>query len=482
MSYNLLPFRQSPNYTPAAQTPAFYGRPRTIEFGAGHWWNRPELFPTFSGVVSIMMNASRQAAPHAVLGDQIVQPMVRPEDTAWCTGYANPYTVAIETDPQIMYRWWAGGDKAKANRIFETLAEYIADMGWHNLTWKPHNAFPQTSTECNPIPWGEVMTRAKQIWNEKHTSTPTPQPPAQNASIEWVKFDKPVEYTANKQPTKLWNFNQTAWSGFGNGVKDFNKGEHIVILGKAINKTLNATYLLTQYSFEKRITNGFNQADLTEYLPPAPQPVTPEWQKNLKDITPVKLMVLVPQTPIVNLTNGAVIKQLGQGTWVDFTKTTTVNGVEYLISSYSATNAMPNGIKKADVGVPAEPPVNEKPEWLKNWQDIEDVKMYARADTDVVDLTDGKTLNVIPRGTEIAVASTTEWQGQKFAITEYSTAKKLAHGIRIDDLDMKPIENPDEPVEPAPEQPDTSPDSGAVKAFLQMLVDLIQAFLSKFKK
>lgn len=473
MSYNLLPFRQSPNYTPAAQTPAFYGRPRTIEFGAGHWWNRPELFPTFSGVVSIMMNAARQAAPHAVVGDGVVQPMVRPQDTAWCTGYANPYTVAIETDPQIMYRWWAGGDKAKANRIFETLSEYIADMGWHNLQWKPHNAFPQTSTECNPINWGEVMVRAKQIWNEKHNA-PAPAPQPVNADIVWEKLPNPVEYLTNKQPTKLWNFNQTTWGGFGNGVKDFGKDEHIVVYGRAINRTLNAVYLVTQYSFEKRITNGFNEKDLTVYMPPAPVPVTPEWQKNLKDITPVKLMVLPAQTPIVNLNDGSVIKQLGQGTWIDFTKMTTVNGVEYLISSYSATNAMPNGIRRSDVGVPAEPPVNEKPEWLLKWQDIEDVKMYTRSDTDLVDLIDGKTLKVIPRGTEIAVASTTEWHGQKYAITEYSTTKKLAQGIRIDDLDMKPVDPDGGDVEPAPTQP-------SIEDNVNWLVKAVKAILAFFK-
>lgn len=43
----------SPNYTPGAQTKAFYGRARTIDFGAGHWWNTPEAGATHDGVVSI---------------------------------------------------------------------------------------------------------------------------------------------------------------------------------------------------------------------------------------------------------------------------------------------------------------------------------------------------------------------------------------------------------------------------------------------
>lgn len=472
MSYTLRPFKQSPNYTPNAQTAAFYGQPRIIKFGAGHWWDDPSRYPSFDGVVNTFMNPSRQASANAVVGDGVVQELVRAEDTSWATNNANPYTFSIETDPQIFYMWNAGGDKAKAQRIFDTLCEYIADKGFHNLQWFPHNHWWQTA--CNPLNWQAVMDGAKATWQRKYgtPSTPTP-PPAQNASIDWVQFPKPVEYIANKQPTKLWDFNQTDWAGFGNGVKDFNKGDHIVIFGKGVNKNLNREYLVTQYSFEKRITNGFSTADLDVYVAPAPVPVTPEWQKNLKDITPVKLTVLTAQTALVNLNDGSVIKQLGQGTVIDFTKSTTVGGVEYLISSYSATNAMPNGVRRADVGVPAEPPVNEKPEWLKNWQDIEDVKMYTRADTDLVDLTDGHTIKVIPRATEVAVASTTEWHGQKYAITEYSTAKKLGQGIRIDDLDMKPVGD-GTPTEPAPNQP-------SIEENVNWLVKAIKAILAFFK-
>lgn len=471
MSYNLLPFKQTPNYTPAGQTRAFYGRNPSRDEGAGHWWDDPSVFPSFNGVVATLMNPARQASAHDVVGDGVVQPLVRKEDTSWATGSANPFTYSIETDPQIIYRWRAGGDKAKANRIFETLCERIADVSMHDKTWRPHKYW--MTTGCNPIEWADVMNHAKEIWRSKYgtPTTPTP-PPAQNATIEYVKFPAPVVYVANKQPTKLWNFNQTDWAGFGGGVKDFNKGDQITIVGKGINKNLNREYLMTEYSFNSKIPNGFSTADLDVYVAPAPVPIVPEWQHNLKDITPVNLMVLVAQTPVVNLNDGSIIKQLGQGTNVDFTKSTTVGGVEYLISSYSATNAMPNGIRRSDVGVPAQPPVNEKPEWLENWQDITDVKMYARADTDLVNLVNGATIKVIPRGTEIQISSTTEWHGQKYAITQYSTDKKLGQGIRIDDLDMKPVGD-GTPVEPAPNQP-------IIEENVNWLVKAVKALLAFF--
>lgn len=448
MSYNLLPFRQSPNYTPASQTRAFYGRNRTIEFGAGHWWDDPSVNPSFNGVVNTLMNPARQASAHAVVGDGIVQELVRAEDTSWATGSANPFTVSIETDPQI----YVGG--AKAERIMATLAEYIADKGWHNLTWRPHKYWMQTG--CNPIDWGEVMRRAKETWQAKYGAPSVP---------EWKKnltTFTPLRIVAKAGGVHLKNLETGAI------IKDFAAGTLFDIKGTTY--VGGVAYHLTVYSVDNSQPNGIRWDEVDTYVDP---PAVPEWQRNLKDIQPIKLMVIPAQTPIVNLNDLSVIKQLGQGTWVDFTKTTTVQGVEYLISSYSATNAMPNGIRRNDVGVPAEPPVNEKPEWLQNWQDIEDVKMYTRADTDLVDLTDGHTIKVIARGTEVAVASTTEWHGQKYAITEYSTGKQLGQGIRIDDLDMKPVDNGDGSVEPAPEQP-------TIEENVNWLVKAVKAILAFF--
>lgn len=453
MSYTLLPFKQSPNYTSGAQTAAFYGRPRTIEFGAGHWWDAPERFPSFSGVVATLMNPARQASAHAVVGDGQVQPLVRDGDTSWATGVANPFTVSIECDPQIIYMWWAGGDKAKAKRIFETLAEYIADKGWHNLPWKPHKTWMNTG--CNPIDWGAVMNRAKEIWQQKY-GKPAVKEVSRDVYNPLKKFvvvrDCILEYIPN--------------GGDANKGKVYRNGETIDIKQRLVMSDGSVWYR-TAYSADNELATGFRDQNIDEVVE------KPEWQRNLKDISPVKLTVLVPQTPIVNLNDLSVIKQLGQGTQVDFTKMTTVKGVEYLISSYSATNAMPNGIKRADVGVPAQPPVNEKPEWLKNWLDIVDVTMYTRSDTDLVDLENGKTIKVIPRGTAIEVASTTEWHGQKYAITKYSTDKKLGQGIRIDDLDMKPVDPDGGNVEPAPTQPTIEENVNwlmkAVKAILAFL-------------
>lgn len=427
----------SPNFTPASQTQAAYGQPRSIRGGAGHWWNTPELAGNHDGIVSYMANRARQAAPHAVLSDRRVTEMVRDADTAWCTANANPYTFAIEIDPRIMWKWGWGNpsaaQRALGERIFETLCEYIADKGYHNLPWKPHNVWAP-GTQCNPIRYDEVMARAKQIRKEKYEK---PTPPAN----PWKAMDTPRFMRAK---TDLRVINLSTNQPVGNTIK---KGTDIDFKQKKDQN--GTTYLRSKYSMDNNLNYGVDLRSLEE-LPAA----KPEWQQNIKDIKPVKLMVLpAAGTNIVNLNDLKAISPLAKGTYVDFVKSTVVKGKEYLISQYSADRAMPNGILRSDVGVPATPPAQEKPTWLTKWEDIKNVTMYARVDAPLVDLLTGKTIKTIPLGTAIEVGSTTEWLDAKYAISEYSTGKKEPRGILITHLDDKPIVKPTDPVTPAPTQP-----------------------------
>lgn len=460
---------KSPNYTPASQARAIYGRARTIDFGAGHWWGLVEAGYSHAGVVNTFLNAARQASAHAVVSKALVTEMVKEADIAWATNNANPFTVAIEVDPRIMYKWTSSGTKKKLGEdIFETLAEYIADKKWHNLSWKPHKTW--WATACNPIKWAEVMKRAKAIRAIKDGVAPAPKPPAK-ATLEWVKLKSPVVMETLRNPTKLWNFDQTSWGGFGDGVASYAKGKRFTIYGKGVNKTLGATYYVQQADFEAKRARGFNQADLEVYEAP---PAKPEWERNLETIKPVKLMVLKTQTEVVDLTTLKPIKTLGQGTWVDFEQRTTVSGKKFLISRYSTENVMPHGIPEGDVGLPEpEPPIDDKPEWLKNWSDIEDAIMYTRADAPLVDLLNGDTIKTIPRGTKVEIASATTWHGKEYLITKYSTDKKIGNGIALIDLDMEPPKS-DEDIEPeVPADEVIRENNGLLKSILELLTKLI---------
>lgn len=442
----------SPNYTPGPQTQAFYGRPRSIIGGAGHWWNWPRSGANHDGIVAYMANAARQAAPHAVLSAGRVTEMVRDWDTAWCTAGANPYTFAIEIDPRIMFKWGydnpSAAERQLGEQIFQTLCEYIADKGYANLPWKPHNVWAP-GTQCNPIPYDDVMARARQIVAERSApSVPKKDVPASQLLSEGV-----VKFRAKLQPTNVWDLDTNPNY---QAVKQLNKGDifeaRAFIDFKAFGDQ-TTRYYVTQYSHENGKKVGVNQHDVEQIVEPAP---TPEWQRNLVDTADVKLYVLpAAGTPVINLTTGQAIPEsvIAKGTAVDIAKTTTVGGKQYLISSYAASRAMPNGILASDLGALAEPPKQEKPEWLQHLEDIEDVTMYTRAEVPLVNLLDGSTIKMLPINTPVEIATATEWGGQDYMLSKYATDKGLPHGILVAHLDKDPIKQPDTPAEPAPEQP-----------------------------
>lgn len=464
IDYNLLPFRQSPNYTPGSQTAAFYGRPRTIEFGAGHWWDAPERFPSFAGVIATLMNAARQASAQDVVGDQQVQPLVRREDTSWATGSANPFTYSIEVDPQIIYKWWDGGDKAKADRIFRTLCTRIADLGLQNLPWEPHKKWMNTG--CNPIPWGEVMAGAKQVWQEKYGQPAAP--------VEWVKNLKQIpdqNLIIKRNGAPLRNL-----ANVGQVIKTYDKGTPMLIAGETYVNGYR--YLITQYAFLNKTGQGFDEYELE-----LPEAAKPEWQRNLTDTADVKLFVLPAEgTPVYDLNTGKALPDsvIAKGTAVDIAMKTTVGGKTYLISNYSATRAMPNGMLEEALGVPIEPPKEEKPEWLKNLQDITDVTMYTRAEVPLVNLIDGSTIKMIPINTPIEVDKATDWHDQKYFITKWAASKSEPNGILVAHLSDEPIKAPEEPLEPSPEQPDLEKRVSALEATVKAIVDFFGKIFNGF--
>lgn len=427
MSY-IKQWKPSPNFTPGSQTRAIYGRPRTIEFGAGHWWDDPSRGPSHNGVVNTFLNPARQASAHAVVSAGLVTEMVDQNDTAWCTNNANPYTFSIECDPRITQ----GGQAAE--NIMATLAEYIADKGFHNLQWYPHKHW--WSTACNPIDWNEVMRRAKAVVASRNAPQSKPVPAAQ------LLPEGKLTFRAVLDKVQVWDL---ATNPNYQSVKTLNKNDTIDVV--AFIDFNGTRYYVTQYSYDNGKRVGVNRNDVEQVKP------VEEWITNLEDITDVKLMVLpAAGTQVYEMNSGKAIAPLAKGTWVDIAKKTRVGGQTYLISKYSVDNALPNGIKIEDLGIPVEPPKVEKPEWLQNWEDIADVKMYARVKTPLVNLIDGSTIKEIDINTEIEIASATTWHGQKYLITKWSTDKGQAAGIPLANLNMEKIKEPETPAEPVPDK------------------------------
>lgn len=220
-----------------------------------------------------------------------------------------------------------------------------------------------------------------------------------------------------------------------------------------------------------------------------PAPVTPEWQKNLVNVEPQQLQVLVTQTDVIDLRNGAVIKPLAYGTLIDFVAKTTVGGVEYYISSYSMTHGLPNGIRKTDVGLapvlvpppPVTPPLPTIPEYEDNTVDTPDTTMWAKVDTSLINFSTGLPEKSYTRGTSFEIAAETEFAGKRYAITTYSFGKKIWKGLPLDDLSL------DKPVDPAPETPVEPVDLveqrlGFLEAAVQRILDFLSSLFTNFRR
>lgn len=473
MGYKL-DYRNSPNFTPASQTRQYYGRDRTFEKGAGHWWGDPYAGYSHDGIIATAMNPARQMSPFAIISAGRATIMGDIRNAFWCTSNANPFTIAIETDPRIYLRGNAE-QIALSDAIAATWVEFVADhvlpFVKFDMQWLPHKTWAPTG--CNPINWESLRQRAWSLYQSRIN------PPAPVAA-EWKKNLKaiaPVTMYAIDDETPLRNLNKVT-----EVVKGHAKGTPFEITAET--RVNGYRYLLTRWAVEHDTGQGFDEYELQATDPTVPPP-QPEWLQNMVDVDDVKLMVLPAQTAVVNLATGKDITQLGQGTWVDIAKKTTVGGKVYLISQYAAEHGLPNGILLETLGVPAPTPEPEpeKPEWLKNWQDIADVTMYTRSDAQIIRLLDGKTMGTIPRGTAVEIASATEWHGEKYLISKYATAGLHPHGIALVDLDMKPVEPEPEPVPPAKPTDELIKETNEivkeVRGLVQWLVEAVKKILSK---
>lgn len=176
MSYKFITDRDSPNFTPGASSPATFGRPRTIEAIAIHWWGDPKNNPTFGGIVNFLCSPSAGVSAHFVAsgtGRQVAQ-IVNFQDVSWATNSANPYTISIECDPRAR------------DEDYDVVAELIAQIrdAYGPLPLVPHNKF--VATAC---PGNYDLGRLDALANTKDGSgdwgtvtnkntAPTPTPPA----------------------------------------------------------------------------------------------------------------------------------------------------------------------------------------------------------------------------------------------------------------------------------------------------------------
>src|SRR3990167_1262446 len=155
--------------------------------------------------------------------------LVNPDNVAWTTLSANAYTISIEFQPTL----GAEGYKKAGWLIWQLRQRYA-----RNLWLKGHKDLVG-GTVCP----GTLDIPRMEAEAQKWSSGGYNPPPVVVPTLEWQKLPAPIRYICNKQPTNLWNFNQTTWAGFGTPAKQFNMGDEFTAVARVINRALGSHYM-----------------------------------------------------------------------------------------------------------------------------------------------------------------------------------------------------------------------------------------------
>lgn len=220
---------------------------------------------------SIFAKSGRGGSAHYGIGyNGEINQYVKDKDIAWHAGNwaVNERSIGIECSNSSTGGNWPVSD-VTINSLVELLAMKAREYGLGRLVVGQnlgyHSLYSQTYCP------GEYMrSKMQEIANRVNQINYPPQPapaPAQTAHLEYEKITpKKVRLIRD---TNLWNFNFTKWSE-AEAIKGYVVGDVIEAVAIAHNKTMNADYYMTAYSYNNgniRATNGFNIKDC-EDLPP----------------------------------------------------------------------------------------------------------------------------------------------------------------------------------------------------------------------
>jgi N-acetylmuramoyl-L-alanine amidase len=149
-------------YTAAADVPAVFGRPRTIDGIVIHHWGLTGQ--THDGVVDFFVNGPGQTSAHFVVSAGRINCLVSPLDAAWHSGNAvgNATTIGVECRPEA------------TDADYATVAELVAWLRseYGDLPLTPHRQWQ--STAC-PGVWNlDRINRLATTATIKTASTETP--------------------------------------------------------------------------------------------------------------------------------------------------------------------------------------------------------------------------------------------------------------------------------------------------------------------
>lgn len=409
--YQVLTQYNSPNYTPYAQVPSVYGMSRVITGVVYHWWGDPAQNPQFLNIISWLCRSNGNSSAHTVGEGNRVAWIVDAINAAWHAGNArgNALYVGYECNPRL------------SDEDYQTMGEFHYDMEvayGRTLEIRVHKEFSNTS--CSPIDKARIRRIADSLHYQAKGAT--------EAEVKQAYRDI-LEREAD-----------------AGGIKTYTTNGMTIAQVRADLMASNERKLL-----EARKKKEAEEA------------ARPEWQRNLKDITDIKLSVLPAEgVKVLNLTTFVPVtgEVIPKGTQIDIVYETTVGGKKYYLSSYAFSKGLPWGILASALGTPVVEPPQEKPEWLKNLKDIADKDFWTRSETPVLNIENGEVVRKLPINTKVRITHSTSIVGTDYLVLE--GGKEVVSTVYLSDTEIK---NPTDDLEKR------------VSA-LEALVEKIVAFLS----
>lgn len=185
MSYKYITNKDSPNFTPAADSKHVFGMDRVIEGITIHHWGDPNQNPQFNNIVSYLCRPNGNTSAHFVATgtDRQVACIVSPIDVAWHSGSAwgNARTIGIELDPRAR------------DEDYDVAAELVADIRsaygdvpiyWHSYfvatacpgAWSATRLDELSYTKFSAAEWGQGGNKVQTPPVVPPTTPPVTQP------------------------------------------------------------------------------------------------------------------------------------------------------------------------------------------------------------------------------------------------------------------------------------------------------------------
>lgn len=407
----------------------------------------------------LWQTAGRNASSNYGIGtDGRIGCYVQEENRSWCSSSAAndnvAITIEVANDGGANTNWHVSDTAINSliNLMVDICKRYgIKKMNFTgnangNLTLHKYFA----STVCpGPYLESKMPWIADQV-NKKLNGDDKPK-------LTWTKLDKPVDYLCRLQPTTLWDFNHKDWNSCV-AIKKFNKGDQITIYGKVYNDSLKATYLLTEYSYTNKITNGFNEYDMEKKPDPTPPAPELKWEN-----TETTEYITKDGTKLYEVKTGKVVKDYKAGEEIPTVQKATWNNEEYVRTEYSKEKNIDNGFKLSELEKKPEPtPPTPEPE--PEWTDVELKKYVAEVDTALYDVKTLEAIKEYKKGEEVEIAQKCTYKDTEWGRTEYSKEKNLNNGFIMDDF---------KEYSPSPEPDPTIGILEKIIAFIQHIIDLI---------